>query len=263
MVLRITFTYFLVPLLTASLFQLTVSNQHLTGVTAGAVIVVLLVIGLAVLVTWLIWSTNPSAQLLDELTLLLKYGTFYNTYREKNIRYFVVQLYVDILRGIAFGALQPSGIAQITILAVCEMVLILTVWGIRPHPPPTSMNLWHTLFSMTRLATLLLMMTFIPSIGANDVSRGWIGYVILIIHAVVLLFMFILKALQTFLELAIRAYRDEVSISRGGLTTVCLYCPCGNKCRNPCGKTATPLQTSPIPPPLPVVDKGARLDLLK
>lgn len=158
----------------------------------------------------------------DNLPTLLTFGTFYNTYREKNLKFFIVQLYVNIVRALAFGALQPSGIAQITILAICEIVLVLTVYGIKPYAPATSMNAWQAIFAMIRLLTILLMMTFVPSMDAGGAARAWIGYVILVIHALVLIFGFFFMAVQTMLELFIRGCggADDGEAARGGLAKV-------------------------------------------
>ena len=132
----------------------------------------------------------------------------------------MVHLYSNILRGIAFGALQPSGIAQITILAAIEIVLILTIYGVKPFASPTSMNLWHVLFSFIRLLTVLLMMAFVPSINASAAVKSWTGWVILGIHALVLFFAFVLKALQTILELLVRGYSHDEEAARGGFAKV-------------------------------------------
>ncbi|KAI5780098.1 hypothetical protein EDC01DRAFT_620767 [Geopyxis carbonaria] len=218
---RFTYNYFLLPLLTASFFQLTVLSKSATVISVLAGLVILVVLGVAFYLTHVIWRYRPRAALFDELPLLLKYGTFYNTYREKNLKFFIVHLYTNILRAIAFGALQANGIAQIAILAVCEIVTLLTLWGIKPFASETSMNLWNIIFSAIRLITVLLMMAFVSAVGAPDGVRSWIGWVTLGTHAVVLVFGFVFKALQTYLELALRGYKNEDDqASRGGFAKV-------------------------------------------
>ncbi|KAG0641332.1 hypothetical protein HOY80DRAFT_883364 [Tuber brumale] len=219
---RITYTYFLTPILAASTFVLTTPGRGSNTIVALAAALVLVIIAVAVLLTIRIWSHKPRSTLFDNLPTLLTFGTFYNTYREKNLKFFIVQLFVNISRAIAFGALQPSGIAQITILAICEIVLILTVCGIKPYAPATSMNAWQTIFAVIRLLTILLMMAFVPSMDAQDAAKSWIGYVILVIHALVLIFGFFFMAVQTLLELFIRGCggTDEGEAARGGLAKV-------------------------------------------
>jgi hypothetical protein len=257
---RLTFTYFVVPLVAACTFQFTVASRSSTALTSLAALVLAALLGGAVALTYVIWNYRPRAALFDNLPALLTYGTFYNTFREKCLSYFVVQLYVNILRGIAFGALQPSGIAQVTILSVCEIVMVLTLYGVKPYYPETSMNLWHMIFSIVRLLTILLMMAFVPSINATDAVKSWIGWILLGIHAVVLIFAFALKAMQTLLELAVRGYRNDEEASRGGFAKVgtCCFLFCPPKTLS----TRTP--TPPLPMNgMPWLDLNFRLDLDK
>lgn len=216
---RFTYTYFLLPVLAACAFQLAVASRSLS-ITAGACVILVLIVTISVWLTYHIMSKYPRSELYDTLPTLLVYGTFYNTYREKSLRFFMCNLYINILRAIAFGALQPSGIAQITILAACEIAMILSIYAIKPYAPATSMNLWHFIFSCVRLLTILLMMAFVPSINSSDTVKGWLGWVILGIHAAVMLFGFVLKALQTILEVAVRACRSDEEAARGGFAKV-------------------------------------------
>ncbi|RPB03042.1 hypothetical protein L873DRAFT_1826408 [Choiromyces venosus 120613-1] len=211
---RITYTYFLTPILAASTFILTTAGRSSNAIVALAATLVFSIIAVAILLTIRIWKHQPHSSLFDNLPTLLTFGTFYNTYREKNLKFFIVQLFVNISRAVAFGALQPSGIAQITILAIFV--------GIKPYAPATSMNAWQTIFAMVRLLTILLMMAFVPSMDAQDAAKSWIGYVILVIHAMVLIFGFFFMAVQTLLELFIRGCggADEGEAARGGLAKV-------------------------------------------
>jgi hypothetical protein len=245
LIYRFTFTYFYIPILTVCAFQFTVAAQSPAVLVVLAGVVLVLLLSLGFWLTLRIWRHKPRAGLFDDLPRLLKYGTFYNTYREKHLQYFIVQLVANFLRAVAFGGLQVSGIAQVSILAVCEILTILTLYGIQPFAPATSMNMWHTIFSVIRLITILLMMAFIPSISASDAVKSWAGWIILGIHALVLLFGFVLKSMQTLLELAVRGYRHDEEAVRGGFAKVGFSC-----CTH---------MTSPRP--IPSLDLNTRLDL--
>lgn len=152
------------------------------------------------------------------------YGPLYNTFCDDAAAFTVVSLFLSFARGVAIGALQPSGIAQIVLLAICEVVAILTLVAFRPFPSPTSMNLYHACFSIVRFLTILLSVVFVPSLGVSQAARGWIGYVILFLHAIVLVFGFFLNALQTLVEVIARlagAGGYEGGVTRGGLVKVC------------------------------------------
>jgi hypothetical protein len=266
LVSRFAFTYFLLPVVTVCTFQFTIADHSATALTAIACIVLITILSFCGLLCYMIWTHDRPSELFDDLPTLLIHGTLYNTHREKHLRYFVVPISMNILRGITFGALQPSGIAQITILAACEIVTILAVYGIKPYARATSMNLWHFIFSVVRLLTILLMMAFVPSINATDAVKGWTGWVILGIHAVVLLFGFVLKALQTLLELIVRGYSTDEEAARGGFAKVRRDISRTGCCHHLCVVLFRKPETFPSPlPPLgmQMMNLGSRLDLDK
>ncbi len=58
------------------------------------------------------------------------------------------------------------------------------------------MNAYHTFFVIVRFAIILLMISFAPSLGVTEGPKGWIGYAILLMHAIVLIFGFHLVLLK-------------------------------------------------------------------
>lgn len=203
-VVRMIFNFFLLPLVSLSMFQLVVSGRSPVAVVALSVI---LFVATTLFATWtcfLIFTTNPRTLLFDHLPSLLIYGPLYNTYFDDAAPFAVVPLLLNFVRGIAIGAVQPAGVAQIVILTICEVVFILTIHAFRPFQQLTSMNAFHTFFSSVRLVTLLLSIAFVPSLGVVEGIKGWIGYAILLLHAIVLVFGFFLNALQTLIEVIAR-----------------------------------------------------------
>jgi hypothetical protein len=204
MVVRIIFNYFLLPIVAISMFQLIVAPRSPPSVVAMAVILLLAIIALALWILNLIFRTKPRAYLFDDLPTVLLYGPLYNTYSDEAAPFALIPAILTFIRGIAIGAVQPSGIAQLVIMAICEVILILTLHAFRPFHSPTHMNAYHTFFASARLATVLLMVAFVPSLGVTEAPKGWIGYAILLIHGIVLIFGFFMNALQTLLEVFAR-----------------------------------------------------------
>ena len=172
---------------------------------------------------------KPRAALYDDLPTLLLYGPIYNTFRlESNPFFATMQLLINILRAITFGGIQQSGIAQLTMLVVCEILYILIVNAVRPYSSKTSMNLYQTFFSLARLLTILFLVAFIPELKIEDGVKGWIGYAVLLCHGVVLVFGFFLNALQTLTEVIARLMGAGEDVggtaARGGLSQVCSSC---------------------------------------
>ncbi|KAF2996264.1 hypothetical protein E8E13_004492 [Curvularia kusanoi] len=218
-IVRIVFNFFMLPIIALTLFQLVVAPRSSGSVIAAAVVLLLLVMGIALWIFWLIFTTRPRAHLFDDLPTVLTYGPLYNTYSDDAAPFAFIPVLLTIIRGVAIGAIQPSGIAQIIMLAICEVILILTLHAFRPFQSNTSMNAYHTFFSVIRLACILLSVAFVPSLGVSESSRGWIGYAILLLHAIVLIFGFFLNALQTIIEVIARLSGAGAD-TRGGLTKV-------------------------------------------
>lgn len=222
-VFRIVFNYFILPLISLSMFQLVEATEGPTIGVILAVCVLVAVVGFAGWLTYLIATIRPRSFLFDDLPTVLTYGPLYNTYSDEAASFAIIQIFINLLRGIAIGAVQPSGIAQLVLLAICEIILGLTINAIRPYPAPTSMNVYHTFFAILRAITIFLSVVFVPSLGVAEAPRGWIGYIILLLHAGGLVFGFFLNALQTVVEVAARlagAGGHGGGATRGGLAKV-------------------------------------------
>lgn len=223
-VIRVVFNFFLLPIVTLSTFQLVVAGRSAFFLVALAVVTIVLIIGFAVWLMYLIATTRPRAHLFDDLPTVLLYGPLYNTYSDEAAAFALIPIILTLLRGIALGAVQPSGIAQLVILAVCEVIQMLTLHAFRPFHSSTSMNAYHTGFAALRFITVMLMVAFAPSMGVTEGPKGWIGYAILLIHGAVLVFGFFLNAFQTIIEVIARMYGaggdDRRGQTRGGLSKI-------------------------------------------
>lgn len=224
--IRIVFNYFFLPIVALSMYQLVVAKRS-PAVTVGLAAVT--IVALVLFAAWLLWliaSTRPRSYLFDDLPTVLLYGPLYNTYSDNAATFALIPVMLTFVRGIAIGAVQPSGIAQIILLAICEVITILTLNAFRPFHSPTSMNAFHTFFAVARLLAVLLSVAFLPSLSVRAAVRGWVGYVILLLHAIVLVFGFFLNACQTLIEVIARmagAGGEEGvggGAARGGLVKV-------------------------------------------
>ena len=231
--IRIVFNYFLFPLVALSMYQLVLTPTVLAegSSVAPVVLAVLTMVALLAFCAWLfaiITRANPRSYLFDDLPTVLLYGPLYNTYSDHKAGFALVPVLLALVRGVAVGAVQPSGVAQLVLLAMCEVVLLLTLNTVRPFSSPTSMNAYHTIFAATRLLATLLMVAFVPPLQVDPAPRGWIGYVILLLHALALFVGFFLHSLQTLIEVVARragAGGEDVaggsgSAARGGLVKV-------------------------------------------
>ncbi|KAG0152952.1 hypothetical protein PDIDSM_1911 [Penicillium digitatum] len=217
--IRIVFNFLLLPIISLSFFQLVIARQSTAYSVALAAVVLIILACFSIWVIRVILTTRPKSHLFDDLPTVLLYGPLYIIYCDDAAAFGVVPIILNIARGIAIGALQPSGIAQVVMLAICEVVSILTLLAFRPFSGPTHMNLYHCLFSIVRFLTVILSVIFMPSLTVSDAARGWIGYLILVLHAMVLIFGFFLNAMQTLIEVLARL-AGAGGTTRGGLTKV-------------------------------------------
>ncbi|KAJ3514998.1 hypothetical protein NM208_g15015 [Fusarium decemcellulare] len=223
-VVRIVFNYFLLPIIALSCFQLVIAGDSPAYTIALAVATIVVLIIFASYLFYLIIRTRPKSVLYDDLPTVLLYGPLYNTYSDEAAAFALIPVLLTFIRGITVGAVQPSGIAQVVLLAICEVIHVLTIHAFRPFQRPTSMNAYHTLFCTLRLFSILLMVAFVPTLGVSEGEKGWIGYVILAIHGVALIFGFFLNALQTIVEVVARMLGaggdDARGLTRGGLSKI-------------------------------------------
>ncbi|CAI7607505.1 unnamed protein product [Penicillium manginii] len=218
-IIRIVFNYFLLPIISLSFFQLVTASGSPVYSVALAALVIVILLCFSIWMVRVIVSTRPKSHLFDDLPTVLLYGPLYNTYCDDAAAFAMVPIFLNFARGVAIGALQPSGIAQVVLLAICEVVSVLTIIAFRPYPSPTHMNLYQCVFSLVRFLTIILSVVFVPSLTISSAARGWIGYVILVFHALVLIFGFFLNALQALIEVLARMAGAGGS-TRGGLSKV-------------------------------------------
>ncbi|KAH6685247.1 integral membrane protein, partial [Plectosphaerella plurivora] len=221
-IIRIVFNYFLLPIVALSTYQLAVAGESKNLPVGLAAVTLVILVGFAAWLLFLIIRTRPRAVLFDDLPTVLLYGPLYNTYSDEAATFALIPVVLTFVRGIAIGGVQTAGIAQIVMLAICEVVQVLTVHAFRPFSSPTSMNAYHTLFSVLRFTTVMLMVAFIEELGVTEGPKGWIGYAILITHAGVLILGFLLNALQTIVEVSARLMGagGEDGLARGGLAKI-------------------------------------------
>ena len=111
-VVRLVFNFFMLPIISISLFQLVVSPHSPGSVVAAAVVLLIIVAGGATWIFWFIFTTRPRAHLFDDLPTVLTYGPLYNTYSDDAAPFAFIPVLLTILRGIAFGATQPLALRK-------------------------------------------------------------------------------------------------------------------------------------------------------
>jgi hypothetical protein len=117
--------------------------------------------------------------------------------RELLARFTFLPHAIPLLQGIMIGGLQNWGLAQILVLGACELIVLLHMI-LQPHTRLClSTIMWCT---SVRLLTLSLSIAF--TCQSSEAVRQWVGYLILCLHAVTVLFCFFLKSAYQFFRAA-------------------------------------------------------------
>lgn len=204
MIIRV-WALFYVCLVTLCCYQFVVAGVTPTYTVAlSAVVFVLLGVATPMGLVYIISRYRPPDLLYDDLHILLVIGPLYNIYDQPKYLFVGVVYFLRLVQGIVIGAAQTSGITQITILALLEVSFLCAVNIWRPYPTRTSMNGWHTFMSVVRLIIVLFLVAFIPSLAVEAGIRAWIGYTLLVLHAAVLIFVFVINVILTIVEVSAR-----------------------------------------------------------
>lgn len=218
LVFRIFFNLFALPLLVFSFFQCAVThiNEPVpVYLSIIAAILIALWVIIASSVSYYLWKYAARPTIFDNVSTLLKFGTLYNTYTERAATFFVIDFLATFFRSLSIGAIQSSGLAQITLLAVIELAYLFALIIVRPFDPETSMNLVSAIITCVRFTLVMLTLPFIKSTGVSPEARQWLAYVILIIHALAVL-LFFMRAIQVITEVLSRYAGAGADSKRGG-----------------------------------------------
>ncbi|CAH0058519.1 unnamed protein product [Clonostachys solani] len=181
--LRVVFSYFTMPLIAMSFYQLAnaawVPRTH-------TVYAVFLILYMTALFSWLLYQVPPR----NLGRLLLNKSTHYqsllpgdapapNAYDDVFVLVLFTLLFV---RGMVIGGLQKWGAAQLVVLCTCEVVLLGCIYLLKSHPLGSVV----TIGAVVRLIATGLMVAFLPS-ASNMATKTNIGRAILVLHAGMLL----------------------------------------------------------------------------
>ncbi|BFZ55454.1 hypothetical protein PYCC9005_002495 [Savitreella phatthalungensis] len=199
--------WFLSPLALFTSYQLYSAQSSAAGLVAGSALVLMfLVILVPVTLIWYVMRYRPRQDLHDDLTLLSLFGPLYNAYADIALSFFVPVVVLAIMRGLVVGLLSTSGTAQLVCMIVLESISLALTAYLRPWPTRTNTTALALVVCSARLVILFFMIAFVNGLAVQSSTREWLGYIILIIHGIVLVFVFLGNALLSMLELALRTF---------------------------------------------------------
>lgn len=198
------FYFFYFPMTTFAFFQLSIhAVASSISVAFAALTVGGLVLALPIFLLYQLHTRQVS--LYDGMLTMFAFGSLYNNYRGGGATLFCGIIFLwSAVKGIVIGSAQVAGVAQAFVLVVCEVLFLISLVVWKPYYPRTGMNALSVLFAAARIIISILLLLFVPQFDVSSPVREWIAYIILAIHAIVL-FVFLLCALKTMIEMLMRA----------------------------------------------------------
>lgn len=199
--LQVALSYFTVPLISLSVYQLI----HASWLPLYHTVLAALLIAIAIAsLTWLFRSLPTRS-----LGVLLfnrdkQYSRMTDGGHQADALFVRMLFTLNFIRGIAIGGLQFSGLAQLVTLAACEVILVICIAALQAYP---TFSL-GTITAVARLFVLLAMVAFIPGV-ASDRTRNVVGYIILLLHAGILVLGFMMQGVWDLVQLIKRWINEE------------------------------------------------------
>ncbi|KAL0938530.1 uncharacterized protein CTRU02_205140 [Colletotrichum truncatum] len=196
-VLRIILSYFMLPLSALSFYQL----DHATFLPAyHTSLAVVLIVAMMAAFFWLLRQipTRSLGVLVFDSTKRYRRLSSSEDFRRQDETFILILFVLLFVRGAAVGGLQISGPAQLAVLGACELVLLASIAGFQTYATFSV----GAIASTMRLCSLIFMVAFLPDLATHDVKSA-IGYVLLALHAGMLVFGFFVPAVYSLTKMLI------------------------------------------------------------
>lgn len=206
--LSVALMYFLLPLVSFSVYEICQSSSL---ILAYSLLVVVSLSVASVTIKWLTrrWvARRRDIKRLSAQSLAMAGPTLKNNTARPLLvideRSIILLLFtLTFVRGVAIGGLQVAGSAQLVILAVCDLIMLGCGIGLGIFPVASTL----TLGAFVRICTVALMFTFVKGLAVLDKTRAIIGYIILSLHACVLILGFLCPALYKLVMIFVTKHR--------------------------------------------------------
>ncbi|KAF5389485.1 hypothetical protein D9757_004302 [Collybiopsis confluens] len=167
------------PILVFAFYQWTLKDSWLS--ILFAVIAFIAVMGLICYWSAIIIRSNSSApHAADSLSAP---GTLYGQYRPAGRLFFLAIIIAAFFRAIFISLVQSTGLAQVVLLLILEIILVVAVFTLRPHKSRGA-DVFSSFLGIVRVVCTGLMVAFIESINVKAIPRYAIGLVLAVIYSV-------------------------------------------------------------------------------
>ncbi|KAK1999628.1 hypothetical protein LX36DRAFT_655332 [Colletotrichum falcatum] len=187
-ILRVILSYFMFPLTAFSFYQLDQASWLPVYHTSMAAVLIVVMMAAFVWLILQIPTRNLGALLFDSTKRYRQLPTSQD-FRRQDERFIFIIFALTFIRGAVVGGLQISGVAQLAVLAACELVLLASIAGFQAYSTFSVGSVAATI----RLCSLVFLVTFLPGIATTGIKSA-IGYLLLSVHAGMLVLGFFVPA---------------------------------------------------------------------
>jgi hypothetical protein len=177
-------------MLLLSFYQLMIpSHWYITLLAAVFIVISLLFYGFVAIK---LLQIRPASFIYTEFVLLLRYGSLYNTYTDDTFHFFIALVVYKSLVAAMIGLFQTSGLAQLILVILAEVLLTLGLYFKWPYAN-SQVNALQFVFGLIRTLILFLNITYLPQLQVTSMSKQYVGYVQMAIHCFVYFLFLILQ----------------------------------------------------------------------
>lgn len=200
-VLRVFLSYFLMPIVASTAYQI----ELVRALPKYYIVIAIIVICLVLVACW--WGMSQRSP--QNMGYLIIDGFQEQQIGDPTSRtqdlYTLVTFVLLFIRGAAIGGLQDFGPAQLAVLVGCEIAQLgftAWAWSISGLLSRASM------MPCARICVLLALISTIPKMAGYEASSA-VGYSVLVFHALILVLLFLVPVLYEIAELSLAAFQHK------------------------------------------------------
>lgn len=152
-------------------------------------------------------SSNVS-RLYTNLKSILIWSFLYHKYKPQRVSYVIFDLIIMFVNLVIIGALQNSGVAQVSCLVVTSVVELIALFTLKPYFVPLTPWSSQFMFPVAKFLCTALCIPFIASVNASEAVKTYVAYIQLIIHSVVVV-IFITQLIYWLIRTCISIYKSR------------------------------------------------------
>ncbi|KAF6044194.1 Transient receptor putative (TRP) ion channel family protein [Candida parapsilosis] len=159
---------------------------------------------------WLKIKTSSNvSKLYTSLKSILIWSFLYHKYKPQRVTYVIFDIVIMFVNSVIVGALQNSGVTQVSCLIVTSVVELIALFTLKPFFVPITPWSSQFMFPVAKFLCTTLCIPFISSVNASEAVKTYVAYIQLIIHSVVVI-IFTTQLIYWLIRTCISIYKSRI-----------------------------------------------------